>query len=493
MKKIILWVSIWLAISGGYSQDIVAKLELGSRDPKPEMYEYCPTNKGLVTLGPVSVASSRTYGLVKYDAELRREWTKEVFEQNGRRHLDLMSVVGNNIFVFVSEFFPKEKVIKTLYYKYDMEGGVLAKDEVLSVYPNQQEQKVDMQYELSPNKRKLLCYKDLRTRREAEQILYYLFDEAGDLVQNGELKFKYPDEQFSVTDLRISNDGNIFILGKYYAVSKTATVNDYSYIAFRYDLATNTMEEIKLDFNKKIITNLAFRLDKEENMYVAGFYSNIGSDRINGTIYQKISNDGEVTIRTSEEFSEEFKAKFMSPRQAEKGRELTNFYMHNDVNDNGIVLRSDGGVLLMAERFYTTYQSYRDIYGYWVQQTLYHYEDVILTSIAPDGKIEWQSIIDKSQAGTNPQALSYFHTIGEKGVSVFYDYVERKMGSNLYYNVVDMNGETSARKPLFPDNKHYRWNNEFYPNFCEQINNSEAILVFYTNNGKGLSVLKIKI
>lgn len=491
--KYLIWILISLVTFTRLSaQEVIARLDLGKRDAKPDFYEYCPADKGMVTMGPVTVVSNRIIGIVKYDEKMNREWMKEVLEQNGRKHIDFLSVIGDNIFVFVSEFFPKDKVIKTFYYKYSLRGDVVASEELLSVYPNQQEQKVDLEYELSPNKKKLLCYKNLRNRRESEQILYYLFDDAGDLVQNGELKFKYSDDKFTVTDLRISNEGNIFVLGKLYKTDKIGAAKDYQYLAYHFDRKTEKMKEMPVSFgSNKYITNLAFRIDKEENMYLAGFYSEQGTDRIIGTVFQKISIDNKILLEAAEEFSDEFKANFLSKGQIERGKELSNFYMHNSGKDNGIVLRSDGGVLLMAERYYTTVQSYRDYYtGYWTQQTLYHYEEVILTSVSPEGKIEWHAITDKTQAGLDPATLSYFYAIGDKGAYIFYEYSSRKQGTSIYYNLIEMDGKTAARVPLLKD---FKWDSSFYPRYCEQINNSEALLVYFSRGGSELSVIKVKI
>lgn len=473
-----------------FSQQEIARLELGNRDPKPEFYEYCPTDKGLVTLGPMTTVSTREYGLIKYDQNLKKQWMKPVFEQNGRKHLDLLTVIGENIMVFVSEYFPKEKVVKTFYSAYDLKGKAIIEDQVLTVYPNQTEQKVDLSYILSPDKRKLLCFKDLSLRREADQVKYYLFDDQGEREQDGEIIFKYSDDKFSLVDLRVSNEGNIFALGKHFPAGKNTMSDNYRYLLFRYDRSNSNLQEIKIEFDTKIITDLAFRLDKDENVYLAGFYSNMSSSRIIGTIFRKISGTGQTLTEAVEEFSDEFKAKFLSQGQIERGKELANFSMHHDQNDNGIILRSDGGVLLMAERYYQTYQTFRDVYGYWTQQTMHHYEEVILTSIDPSGKIEWHAIVDKNQVDLNPSRCSYFYAIGEKGAYIFYDYSPRKQGPNVYYNLVEMDGQTSVRIPLFKD---YRFGNEYYPQFSYQVSNNEALIVYYTRNGRGLSMVRMKI
>lgn len=488
MKTFAALIILHLTSLWAFSQtDIVARLELGKRDPKPDFYEYSPVDGGLVTLGPANRTSSRYLGLVKYDANFKEVWKQRVLEQNGRKNIDFVSVVGPNIFVFVSEFFPEEKVIKTYYYQYDLNGELVTDEEILSIYPNQKEQKVELQYVLSPNKRRLLCYKNLRNNREAEQVLYYLFDDQGNYVQSGEINTMYPDNRLRVRTVRVSNEGNVYLLTQFTQGNRVRDVDDMKYIIYRHDIRAQQSTELKIELGDKYISDLAFRLDREENIYVAGFYSNRGTDEIVGTLFQQIAPDGRILLNAAERFNEEFLRNYLSSSQIDRGRELKNFYLDSE---DGIILRSDGGVLLIAEKFFVTYQSYRDIYGYWTDREVFHYEDVILTSVSSSGEIEWHAIIDKNQVAESPSSLSYFNAIGPSGAYIFYEYKPRKLPLNIYYHIVDITGEVTDRIPLVRD---YRYGNEFYPRFSEQISNNEAIMVYFENRGRKLSVVKIRM
>ena len=481
---IVMWGLLGLVY--GQRSNIVARLDLGKNDPKPEFYEYSPIDQGLITLGPMSRISSRYIGLRKYDRDLRQEWETSVLEQSERKTIDFVSIVGQYIFVFVSESFPKEGVIKSYYYEYDLDGNQLVEREILSVYPLEKEQKVELQYVLSPNKRKLLCFKNLRNKRDTEEILYYLFDDEGDYIQSGEISLRYPDNRFRVRNVRVSNQGNVFVLGKFTLRNRVRDTDDYKYVVYRHDVATQTGKEISVDLGDRHISDLAFRLDRDDNMYLAGFYSNRSTYQIVGTLFQKVSPGGEIMMNSTEKFGENFLSNYLSGGQIDRGRELKNFYLDPE---DGIILRSDGGVLLLAEKFYVTSRPYRDIYGYWVNRDIFHYEDVILTSINGNGEIEWHAIVDKNQIGESPANLSYFNAIGGAGNFIFYEYKPRRNKVNVYYNAVGIEGEVSNRQPLFAD---YRFGNEFYPRFCEQVDNNTAIMVYFQSRGKKLSVVKVQ-
>jgi hypothetical protein len=478
------FLSLLILFPNLQAQDVVAQLDLGRRDPQPDFIEYSPADGGIVTLGPGSTHSTRYVFIRKYDKDLKPSWELEVMEQNGRKNLDFLSVIGENILVFVSEFFPKEGVIKTYYYRYDLAGNLVGDQELLSVYPNQKEQKVDLQYVLSSNKRKLLCFKNLENKRESEKILYYIFDEAGAYTRSGEIGLNFPDNQFAIKSVQVSNEGNVFLLGKLFVTNRVSNPTDFRYIMYRYDTRTEEKKEVQIDLGNRFITDLAFKLDREENIYLAGFYSYSNTDRMIGTIMQKINPDGEVVLDATEPFSKEFLANYLTDGQINRGRELRNFYL------NKIVLRSDGGVLLLAEKFYITYRSYRDPYGYWVDREVYHYEDVILTSVSADGKIEWQQIVEKTQISENPSTLSYFNAMSQQGAHIFYEYRPQRLEYNIYHNTIDIDGNVSQRMPLLKD---YRSSYEYYPRFCQQINSRESIMVYYQARGKVLSIVRVAI
>ncbi len=486
--KFFLFFLLALVSSLAEAQSILSRMDLTRRDPKPTFFEYSPVDGGLVTFGPTNTRSTRFLGLVKYGPNLREEWSKNVVEQNGRKNVDFVSVIGPNILVFVSEFFPSEGVIKTYYYNFDLEGNELVSEGILSVVPNQKEQKVDLQYVLSPNKRRLLAFKNLDNRRESEVVLFYLFDDDADVVQNGEIDLRYPDNRFDISNIRVSNAGNIFILGKLNQSSAlTANSVDYRHIVYRYDLASMGGNEIAVNIGERFIADLAFRMDRDENIYVAGFYSNRGTDMIAGTLLQKISPEGELLQQSLDPFSEDFLANYLSQGQINRGRELRNFYLDPE---DGIILRSDGGVLLIAEKFYVTYQSYRDMYGAWIDRPLYHYEDVIFTSVSSDGRIEWHSIVDKNQVSESTQSLSFFSAIGPRGSYIFYEYKPQRFPINVYFNNVGITGQVTDRRPLLPD---FRYGDMFYPRQSVQINSEEALLVYLSNRGRNLSVIKVKL
>lgn len=473
---------LFLASTVVFAQTEVASMELSKRSPLPDFMVYSPSDQGLVTFGNMTKRSSRYKGITKYDLDFNKEWSKQVIEQNGRKNIDFVSVLGDQIFVFTSEHFPRESSIRTYYTKLDLAGNIVEANREISSLSNEKEHRVDLSYVQSYDKRKLLCYKNLNNADKNEKIIFTLFDANGGDPQSGELDIPYPDDKFNVRTIQLSNSGNVYVVGKRYKVSKVREPDDFNFMVIRYDVAAGNYREISIDIGDFFLTDLTVRIDRDEMVYAAGFYSEKNSSQIIGTVYQKINNSDSVLVSAYERFDDELLSKFLSDKQIGKGQELKYFFLDN------IVLRSDGGVLLLAEKYYTTYNSYRDIYGLWIDEKVYHYDEIIVTSISNTGEIEWSAVVPKRQASENRMRLSYTDVITGGNINLVYETKPKKLPRSIYLNRISIEGEVSQREGLFKTDLKQL---DFYPTFSRQTSNDEAILFYYNTKGKKYVISKM--
>jgi hypothetical protein len=203
---------------------------------------------------------------------------------------------------------------------------------------------------------------------------------------------------------------------------------------------------------------------------------------------QQIDAEGKVINETIEAFGGNFLSNYLSDRQIDRGRELRNFRVMDP--EEGIVLRSDGGVLLIAENYYLTEQTFVDQFNTFNSRTVYNYGDVILTSISPEGYIEWHAIVDKQQFTVNPQLMSYFSAAGPEGLMVFYELNPTGAPRNVYFNTVGIEGQVSGRRPLLND---FRGSSDFVTGLCQQISNTEALLGYFQKRGKWLTLIRVDL
>jgi len=265
--------------------------------------------------------------------------------------------------------------------------------------------------------------------------------------------------------------------------SAPKNTDQFTYLVFKFDLESNTLEEIELPFDSLFVTDLILKPDRYDDVLVGGFYSKKNGNQIGGILYAYIDMKNLAIIRHSHaELRAEFLAQYLSSRQIEKGRELADFYLDD------LVLRSDGGFLLLAEQYYITSTSYRDVYGFWYSNDLFNYEDVAIISVSPEGEIEWAATVDKTQSSDVAAELSYLPLVGTSSLLIFYKTRLKGFGNNVYYQQVDYDGQVGTPRTFFPK---FGNRDVFYRQFSEQIGNNEAIFVYYRAKGRIFSLAKV--
>lgn len=482
MKKLlVLLLGMYLPLK---AQKIEATLSLSPKEPKPLWFDYCKIDKGLVTIAPMSKSSKRNIGIYKYDENFKRQWVKEVYEQTLSSDIANLSVIEENIFLFVNETFGKEQITKMFHY--DIEGNKLAEN-VSVLKMDNSAQYSNLKFKKSFNTQRFLGF-TFSIQKNLIDFRYVTFNNEDGIFKEGKWEITYRSEQIEVFQVEISNQGNIFVLTKE-KKGKGNQPSDFQYVIHKYQTDSQMVTSIPLQLDNYFITDIIFKIDKNEDLFLGGFYSHWNSHSIIGTLYFRIDHESlQIVNQKTDKLEQSFLERYMSQKQIYKGKELVDFYLDK------MVLRSDGGIVLFAERFYSTYSSSSMYYGYYGpgmyyrDRMVYNYNDVAVLSINNEGKIEWTSIVEKRQSSEFPQQLSYVPVITPEKVVIFYKYYIRGIGHNIYYQIVNEGKVNSQPKPFFND---FSARDYFYRSACEQISNDEAILVIYKARGRLFTFYKI--
>jgi hypothetical protein len=464
------------------AQTVVASLHLSKKEPKPLWFEYVRADDGLVTLSYMRKNSSRQIGIFKYNEHFKRSWEKLVFEQNGNQKVEFLGVLGEKIYVFVSEITQREHYKQIYYYAYSLEGETLANKVAFKKISTQGgEENPALFFTYSLNRKLLLCHFRPPSEKRANSLEYFIFSADTEAVNSGKIPFRFKEEEATIKSVKLGNKGNIFLL--YKRKDKKKQENEYRYYVSRLYSASDSLIDIPLQTEDKYVTDISIKPDKEENLYICGFYSNKSATQVIGVFYNKIVSDS-VKKSTFQKLDEKFLEKYLSPKQIQKGKELSDFYLDD------IILRSDGGVLLLGEQYYITPITYqRSFQGVWYTRDLFHYDDIMVISLSAEGEIEWSNIITKSQSSEYHTELSYLCIVGGESINLFFKTRLKGSGANVYYYQIDYSGKVSSPKMLF---ESFGNNDIFYRDFSEQISNNEAIIAYYQARGRVFSLLKIE-
>ncbi len=297
---------------------------------------------------------------------------------------------------------------------------------------------------------KLICsmYKQTDSENEKLNISISVFDSSFAKTWSHKYKTDYYDGVLFLNDFKLSNDGKAFILTSLDLDKKL--LRDKKYTLNVCSPENEKIISISIILDKYFINDLKMEIDYINNQVVlAGFYSELNSFSSAGITYVRIS----LFDFKPKLFTESFKAKFLNEfnteRTVNRGTELINYYIDK------IILRTDGGVILLSESNYVTESTnYNSYYQLYTTSYTYHYDNILLFSINPNGKIHWESIVRKNQVSEDDAAFysSYIVNLDSDKLNIIYNKYIRK-STDIICCTINNRGENSE-KVIIKENDH---------------------------------------
>jgi ribosomal protein L18 len=212
----------------------------------------------------------------------------------------------------------------------------------------------------------------------------------------------YKADDAVISGVECDNEGNAYLLvdfpkgGERKRKDKLRDFFLYSY----YKAIDKTLEYV-IGNDTTYIEDLGLSINNTNKLImVAGTYTNeLGSQAVDGTFVYAIDAATTLTkYSVVEPLSKAFVNKIVSTLLNETSNNITNLYIRK------IIPRTDGGVVLVLEKFYETRQSYT-YYANGFPQTAsritYNYDEIIVLSKNGEGKTTFNEFIKKSQTSMN--------------------------------------------------------------------------------------------
>lgn len=196
----------------------------------------------------------------------------------------------------------------------------------------------------------------------------------------------------------------------------------------RFELFTilnnsDKLEKLTIPMQQKLTSSSQFIFDELNNSLIGtGLYSEKNTIRAKGTFHINIPLDNSENHTLSfNDFSEEFLQEYLDKRNIGNNAGITNA----EVTD--IVLRKDGGVLLMGESRETKLRGGSNVPVSLnrtdVLKADYYFDQIFISSIHPDGKHHWNKIIQKKQYSFDDGAIysSFFQFVSKTGLHLLFN------------------------------------------------------------------------
>ncbi|MBL4709445.1 MAG: hypothetical protein JKY48_13490 [Flavobacteriales bacterium] len=317
-------------------------------------------------------------------------------------------------------------------------------------------------YEVSNNKKKILIYYKLPYEKGGkEKVSYHIYDSKLNLLWEKDLTLPYKQELFTVFDYEVRENGDLYLLSRIYKDKVREVRNgkpNYEYLIIAYTDKGNSVTEFPIAIKEHFLRDMQIAVNKNGDIICGGFYSEnqvsiskranafeqnsiSTNSSIKGSYFLKIDGKTkEIISKSFKEFGLDFITENLTDRQEKKVKrkkakgkrvELYQYALDN------IVLREDGGAILVGEQYYVQITTTTNSQGQTNTSYHYFYNDIILVKLSPSGEIDWTEKIAKRQ-----------HTVNDGG---FYSsYSLSVVNDNLYFvfndNIKNLFGNTYSGK-----------------------------------------------
>lgn len=326
----------------------------------------------------------------------------------------------------------------------------------------------------SKDKSKFLIY---RSQSENDQINFigaYCVNENLQLIWSKNFEVDASYGAVKVEKSLIDNAGNpLFVFNSYINKPRKQNEQNEKFSILHYDFLTNQINQYKFLADGKFIFDSYFEIDNFNKTVIGcGFYSDNFYNYFSGVFYYSVDlQKKSVTQQQFKLLPSEVVVKMLGKYSSDGKNELSDFEIKN------LVLRNDGGVILIAEMFFKTIESRTvpNVYGNYsyIDYDFFHYHDLLVLSVNTDGTIDWNSVLKKKQVSEEDEGYySSFALLTAKGELNFIFNEEIFKKTNVINYRVNNSGMQERKNILNTDRRDLM----LMPRFAKQISFNEIIV-----------------
>lgn len=363
--------------------------------------------------------------------------------------------------------------------------------------------------EFSRSYKNMLVYYDINTKKkEKREMGVVLFDSNQNELWSKNIEVPFATKESSIYDVELDDRGNVYFVVRYKDPEEKRAFKFklYSVKGEGYDT-----KSFDLSLDNDVIFDLKLAHSNQNEIIVAGFYSPDKKSGIKGAFYAALDIKEEKLIKQNKkEIAVELLKKGESKRtkkridkKQKKGKDLELF--NYTIDD--LILRDDGGVVMIAEKYYTYTTTTTDSKGRIRYIVHYVHGDILLTSINPTGKIEWVDKIQKLQNATTPYFSSYALAVSGSRMYLIYndnfknyeEYKREKKEGKRYdmnlskkkgvVSIYEIEAEGYKRKEILFSNKEL--NGNAIPIQHHQISDN-SLIIFVRSKKPKVALLNFK-
>lgn len=272
---------------------------------------------------------------------------------------------------------------------------------------------------LSPDKTTLYVFFEANEEDQSFEIKVY--NREFDLMAEKNLTLPSDKDLVRVQHFCADNLRGIYMLSGDNPVKNTSAVQKQQigkYVLYYYSFEYNTLKEYNVSLKDKQVVSVAYDLREDGSFIIGGYFSNDLSSEVSGIfVFELEPLASGIRNAYYSAFAKDFLKTFLSERELRNLRGIEHLYLDH------LVLQKDGSLYMLGEQYYSTEQYISDMTtGRQLLETTFHYDDIVVTKISPQGKIQWTTHIPKQQyAYSNDHTCSYAFFTAADSLRLFFN------------------------------------------------------------------------
>jgi hypothetical protein len=325
----------------------------------------------------------------------------------------------------------------------------------------------------------------------------FLFDVQLGLIDRHRIGLANDERNVSFGNFLLDNEGKL-VFGKFLKTGGSEYITNVSLVTKGQKSDSFTVRDIGA--NERVLDEIKIKVDNNNKRYLlTGFYYKQKKGNIEG-LYTFVWDEA-----TDNKFKETLTVFNDELRNLAKSSQSNQKMAFNDYFIKNIIVKKDGGYLLVSECDFTTsrgvpFNRWDYLYGYnpWVSPmdyyspyynpynrygypnsaNRYNSENILVLSFDKDGNMEWSNIIPKSQYDDETDNLISHHMMNTGGELHF------------LYNQYERRTQLLSDQSITPDGKLTRYPTfrnldkgyDFMPRYGKQVSSTQIVIpCFYRN------------
>jgi hypothetical protein len=344
--------------------------------------------------------------LYKFDKTYNQVFDKEYKKELKGLDYHSFQTLENEIFIFATDYFRKEKLFKAYGAKVDKNSGDLQGDFIELGSYALESKRDDYEMKMKPvrNGRNFLMVANI-SGKDRVSLGISLLDKTLKIKENTIINLLLNTNEFSLQDVQYTADNKIVILGKQFEETQVGKKKRKrfvfkQYVMMIYNNKGEKEKDIELNTGDRFVISGQLIEQADGGMLLAGFYSNTSKkDDLSGFFINKVDPiKGELTLSS-------FKTRSKKAKDNDDEDDFPNEFVIRAVEinpaDNSIIITSEISQYRHYSYTTTSYNSISRTY----QTTTEHVhtftnQDILIINADATGKIKWLNAIPKSQEET---------------------------------------------------------------------------------------------